>query len=263
MTGELAGRLPGKSAIVTGAASGVGAGIARRFAVEGARVVVNDLDADGAQHIAAEIVASGGTALACAGDVSRDADVARLVAAAIEGFGGLDVVVNNAGTTHRNQPMLDVPEAMFDRIYAVNVKSLFLTAKHAVPHFRAQRRGVFITIASTAGVRPRPGLTWYNGSKGAAIVTSRSMAAELAPDNIRVNVINPVAGETGLLADFMGEDTPQRRAQFIASIPLGRLSQPATVAHVANFDIAAVFFASDEASFITGTCLEVDGGRCI
>ena len=257
MTGEHAGRLPGKIAIVTGAASGFGAGIARRYAVEGARVVVNDLDADGAQRIAGEIVASGGTALACAGDVSRDTDVARLVAAAIEGFGGLDVVVNNAGTTHRNQPMLDVPEAMFDRIYAVNVKSLFLTAKHAVPHFRAQRNGVFITIASTAGVRPRPGLTWYNGSKGAAIVTSRSMAAELAPDNIRVNVINPVAGETGLLADFMGEDTPQRRAQFIATIPLGRLSQPSDVA------TAAVFFASDEASFITGTCMEVDGGRCV
>ena len=250
-------RLGGKIAIVTGGASGFGAGIARRFAVEGARVVVNDLDADGAQRIAAEIVASGGTALACAGDVSSDADVARVVAAALEGFGGLDVVVNNAGTTHRNQPMLDVPEAMFDRIYAVNVKSLFLTAKHAVPHFRAQRSGVFITIASTAGVRPRPGLTWYNGSKGAAIVTSRSMAAELAPDNIRVNVINPVAGETGLLADFMGEDTPQRRAQFIASIPLGRLSQPTDVA------TAAVFFASDEASFITGACMEVDGGRCI
>jgi len=257
MTGERAGRLAGKIAIVTGAASGFGAGIARRYAVEGARVVVNDLDADGAQRIAGEIVASGGTALACAGDVSRDADVARLVAAAIEGFGGLDVVVNNAGTTHRNQPMLDVPEAMFDRIYAVNVKSLFLTAKHAVPHFRAQRNGVFITIASTAGVRPRPGLTWYNGSKGAAIVTSRSMAAELAPDNIRVNVINPVAGETGLLSDFMGEDTPQRRAQFIATIPLGRLSQPSDVA------TAAVFFASDEASFITGTCMEVDGGRCV
>ena len=257
MTGELAGRLPGKIAIVTGAASGFGAGIARRFAVEGARVVVNDLDADGAQHIAAEIVASGGTALACAGDVSRDADVARLVAAAIEGFGGLDVVVNNAGTTHRNQPMLDVPEAMFDRIYAVNVKSLFLTAKHAVPHFRSQREGVFVTIASTAGVRPRPGLTWYNGSKGAAIVTSRSMAAELAPHNIRVNVINPVAGETAMLADFMGEDTPQKRAQFVASIPLGRLSQPSDIA------TAAVFFASEEAAFVTGACLEVDGGRCI
>ena len=153
--------------------------------------------------------------------------------------------------------MLDVTEEQFDRIYQVNVKSLFLTARHAVPHFRAQRNGVFITIASTAGVRPRPGLTWYNGSKGAAIVTSRSMAAELAKDNIRVNVINPVAGETAMLADFMGQDTPERRAQFVASIPLGRLSQPSDIA------TAAVFFASDEAAFITGACLEVDGGRCV
>ena len=176
---------------------------------------------------------------------------------ALAEFGGLDVVVNNAGTTHRNQPMLDVTEDEFDRIYRVNVKSLFLTARHAVPHFRAQGGGVFITIASTAGVRPRPGFTWYNGSKGAAIVTSRSMAAELARDNIRVNVINPVAGETAMLADFMGEDTPQKRAQFVATIPLGRLSQPTDIA------TAAVFFASDEAAFITGACLEVDGGRCI
>ena len=250
-------RLEGKIAIVTGAASGFGAGIARRFAAEGARLVVNDLDADGVTRIAAQIAATGAEVHPCAGDVANDADVARLVASAIGAYGRLDVVVNNAGTTHRNQPMLDVSEAMFDRIYQVNVKSLYLTAKHAVPHFRAQRSGCFVTIASTAGVRPRPGLTWYNGSKGAAIVTSRSMAAELAADNIRVNVINPVAGETGLLADFMGEDTPQKRAQFIATIPLGRLSQPSDVA------TAAVFFASDEASFITGACLEVDGGRCI
>jgi len=250
-------RLENKVAIVTGAASGFGAGIAQRFAAEGARVVVNDLHADGAARMAAAIGEAGGHAIACPGDVSKDADVARLVASAIDAFGRLDVVVNNAGTTHRNQPMLDVPEEMFDRIYAVNVKSLYLTAKHAVPHFRAQRSGAFITIASTAGVRPRPGLTWYNGSKGAAIVTSRSMAAELAPDNIRVNIINPVAGETRLLAEFMGEDTPQKRAQFVATIPLGRLSQPSDVA------TAAVFFASDEASFITGACLEVDGGRCI
>jgi 3-oxoacyl-[acyl-carrier protein] reductase len=250
-------RLERKVAIVTGAASGFGAGIAQRFAMEGARVVVNDLQADGATRMAASIEQAGGDAVACAGDVSKDADVARLVASAIDAFGRLDIVVNNAGTTHRNQPMLDVPEEMFDRIYAVNVKSLFLTAKHAVPHFRAQRNGVFITIASTAGVRPRPGLTWYNGSKGAAIVTSRSMAAELALHNIRVNIINPVAGETAMLADFMGEDTPQRRAQFIATIPLGRLSQPSDVA------TAAVFFASDEAAFITGACMEVDGGRCI
>ena len=250
-------RLKDKTAIVTGAGSGFGAGIASRFAREGARVVVNDLHADDAKRTVAAIEREGGRAIACAGDVSKDGDVARLVASAIDAFGRLDIVVNNAGTTHRNQPMLDVPEESFDRIYQVNVKSLYLTAKHAVPHFRAQRSGVFITIASTAGVRPRPGLTWYNGRKGAAIVTSRSMAAELAPDNIRVNVINPVAGETGLLADFMGEDTPQKRAQFVATIPLGRLSQPSDIA------TAAVFFASAEAAFITGACLEVYGGRCI
>jgi 3-oxoacyl-[acyl-carrier protein] reductase len=250
-------RLERKIAIVTGAASGFGAGIARRFAAEGAHVVVNDLHEAGAEAVAREIEAGGGRASACAGDVAKDADVARLVQFAIDEFGGLAVVVNNAGTTHRNQPMLDVSEEVFDRIYQVNVKSLYLTAKYAVPHFRAQRNGVFITIASTAGVRPRPGLTWYNGSKGAAIVTSRSMAAELARDNIRVNIINPVAGETAMLADFMGEDTPQRRAQFVATIPLGRLSQPADIAS------AAVFFASDEAAFITGACLEVDCGRCI
>jgi 3-oxoacyl-[acyl-carrier protein] reductase len=250
-------RLEDKIAIVTGAGSGFGAGIATRFATEGARVVVNDLRADAAQRTVDTISRQGGRAVGCAGDVSNDADVARLVATAIDAFGDLDVVVNNAGTTHRNQPMLDVPEETFDRIYQVNVKSLYLTAKHAVPHFRRRQRGAFITIASTAGVRPRPGLTWYNGSKGAAIVTSRSMAAELAVDNIRVNVINPVAGETAMLADFMGEDTPQRRAQFIATIPLGRLAQPSDIA------TAAVFFASDESAFITGACLEVDGGRCI
>ena len=250
-------RLAKKIAIVTGAGSGFGKGIATRYVAEGARVVVNDLNAENGERTVRDIVEQGGDARFIAGDVSRDADVKRIIDFALAEYGGLDIVVNNAGTTHRNRPMLDVSEAEFDRIYAVNVKSLFLTAKHAVPHMRARRNGVFITIASTAGVRPRPGLTWYNGSKGAAIVTSRSMAAELAKDNIRVNVINPVAGETAMLAQFMGEDTPERRAQFVASIPLGRLSQPSDVA------TAAVFFASDEASFVTGACLEVDGGRCV
>jgi 3-oxoacyl-[acyl-carrier protein] reductase len=242
---------------VTGAGSGFGRGIARRFAAEGAKVVVNDINAENGEHTVVGIVEAGGAARFCGGDVAKDADVKRLVEFALAAYGGLDVVVNNAGTTHTNQPMLDVTEVEFDRIYQVNVKSLFLTARHAVPHFRAMQNGVFITIASTAGVRPRPGLTWYNGSKGAAIVTSRSMAVELARDNIRVNVINPVAGETAMLADFMGQDTPERRAQFVASIPLGRLSQPSDIA------TAAVFFASDEAAFITGACLEVDGGRCV
>jgi 3-oxoacyl-[acyl-carrier protein] reductase len=250
-------RLRDKVAIVTGAGSGFGEGIAKRFAAEGAKILVNDIDVASGERVTREIRASGGNAEFCAGDVGDDADVARVVAAALAVFGDLDVVVNNAGTTHRNQPMLDVSGDEFDRIYRVNVKSLFLTARHAVPHFRKKRNGVFITIASTAGVRPRPGLTWYNGSKGAAITTSRSMAAELAPHNIRVNIINPVAGETAMLADFMGQDTPEMRAKFIATIPLGRLSLPSDIA------TAAVFFASDEAAFVTGACLEVDGGRCI
>ncbi|HEX3097763.1 MAG TPA: glucose 1-dehydrogenase [Usitatibacter sp.] len=251
-------RLKNKVAIVTGAGSGFGEAIARRYAAEGAKVVVNDIVAKSAERVAAEIRSGGGDARAEVADVSKDADVARLVQSALSAYGRLDIVVNNAGTTHRNRPMLEVAEDEFDRIYAVNVKSLFLTAKHVVPHFRKAGGGCFVTIASTAGVRPRPGLTWYNGSKGAAIATSRSMAAELGPDGIRVNVINPVIGETGLLEMFMGmPDTPENRKKFVATIPLGRMSKPMDIAN------AALFLASDEAAFVNGACLEVDGGRCV
>lgn len=251
-------RLADKVAIVTGAGSGFGEGIAKRFALEGCKVVVNDVRAEGGERVTREINAAGGKAVFVQGDVTKDADVARLVQSALDQFGVLHIIVNNAGTTHRNRPMLEVSEAEFDRIYQVNVKSLFLTAKHAVPYFRKHGGGCFITIASTAGVRPRPGLTWYNGSKGAAIVTSRSMAAELGPDRIRVNCINPVIGETGLLEEFMGmPDTPENRKKFIATIPMGRMSRPADVAS------AALYLASDEAEFISGVCLEVDGARCV
>jgi 3-oxoacyl-[acyl-carrier protein] reductase len=251
-------RLKDKIAIVTGAGSGFGEGIATRFSEEGARVIVNDINAEGGERVTQAIRAQGGAASFFRADISKDAGVQALVRHAIDTFGGLHVVVNNAGWTHRNKPMLEVTEEEFDRIYAVNVKSLFWMARHAVPHFRAQGGGAIVTIASTAGVRPRPGLTWYNGSKGAAIVASRSMAAELGPSKIRVNVINPVIGETGLLESFMGvPDTPENRAKFIATIPLGRMSRPLDIAN------AAVFLASDEAEFISGACLEVDGARCV
>jgi 3-oxoacyl-[acyl-carrier protein] reductase len=250
-------RLKDKVAIITGAGSGFGEGIAKRFAAEGAKVVINDLDLDGATRVCAEIIDRGDAAHVCIGDVSKDADVAALVASARDAFGRLDIVVNNAGISHRNQSMITVSEAQFDRVFQVNVKSLFLTARHAVPVFRAQGGGCFINIASTAGVRPRPGLVWYNGSKGAVITITKAMAVELASDKIRVNCLNPVAGETPLLATFMGEDTPEKRAMFKAVIPLGRFSQPRDIAN------AALYLASDEADFITGVDLEVDGGRCV
>ena len=250
-------RLSGKVAIVTGAGSGFGQGIAERFAAEGAKVIVNDVSAENGERVAADIRSRGGQARFVQADVSNGAQVAALRDATTSAFGALDIVVNNAGVSHRNQSLLEVDEREFDRVYAVNVKSIYWTARHMVPWFKEHGGGVFVNIASTAGVRPRPGLVWYNGTKGAVIVTSKAMAVELAPFGIRVNVINPVAGETPLLATFMGEDTPEMRAKFIASIPLGRFSQPSDIAN------AALFLASEEAQFITGACLEVDGGRCV
>jgi 3-oxoacyl-[acyl-carrier protein] reductase len=252
-------RLQGKVAIVTGGGSGFGEGIAKRFAEEGARVIVNDIDERGGSRVAAEIEkAQGqGSALFVRADVADGADVARLVRQCLDRYERLDIVVNNAGVTHVNGPMLEVSEALFDRVFAVNVKSLYLSALHTVPVFRKQGGGCIINTASTAGLRPRPGLVWYNGSKGAAITITKAMAVELAPDKIRVNALCPVAGDTPLLASFMGGDTPENRKRFIGSIPLGRLSTPRDIAN------AALYLASDEAEFITGVALEVDGGRCV
>ncbi|GAA4004376.1 SDR family oxidoreductase [Comamonas faecalis] len=252
-------RVRDKVIIVTGAGSGIGEGIARRLAAEGARVLANDIDEAAGGRVAEAIRDGGGQADFQRADVTRSADVAALVARAVQLHGRLDVVVNNAGWTHRNRPMLEVSEEEFDRVYAVNVKSIYLSAVHAVPVMRAGGGGSFINIASTAGIRPRPGLTWYNGSKGAVITTSKSMAAELGPDNIRVNCINPVFNpDTGLAAEFAGGPVDEaRRAKFLATIPLGRFS---TALDVAN---AALYLASDEAAFISGTCIEVDGARCV
>jgi 3-oxoacyl-[acyl-carrier protein] reductase len=252
-------RLNGKVAIVTGAGSGFGEGIAKRFAEEGAKVVVNDINRDGGERVTREVRAAGGSAEFVLADVTRDADWSRLVQAAASAYGGLDVVVNNAGWTHRRKPYLDVTEEEFDRVYAVNVKSVYLSARHALPAFRKRGGGCFVNVASTAGLRPRPGLTVYNSSKGAVILMSKSMAAEFGPDKVRVNCVNPVfSPDTALSADFAGGAlTAEAKAAFLASIPLGRFSTPLDVAN------ACLYLASDEAAMVSGTCIEVDGARCV
>ena len=248
-------QLDGKIAIVTGAAGGFGEGIARLFVAEGARVLIADLDLEKAQQVAREL---GANARAQRCDVSSAADVHAAVQACIDAYGPPDIVVNNAGTTHRSQPLLDVDEATFDRVFAVNVKSIYYMTKAVVPVMRERRQGSIINIGSTAGIRPRPGLTWYNASKGAVNLLSKSMAAELGPDNIRVNVVCPVMGATGLIEQFLGgPDTPESRARIAAGIPLGRLSTPEDVAN------AVLYLASDASRFITGVELPVDGGRTI
>ena len=245
-------RMKDKIAIVTGGGSGFGEGIARKFIAEGAKVLIADRDEAAAQRVA--------SALGCEAiraDVTIAADVKAMVEAAVTRFGGLDILVNNAGMGHLPQPLESLSEDEFDRILAVNVKAIYLAAKEVVPRFKAQRSGVILNIASTAGVSPRPRLAWYNASKGWVITATRAMAVELAPFGVRVVALNPVAGETPMLKTFMGEDTPEMRANFLSTIPLGRFSTPEDLGN------AACFLCSDEASMITGVCMEVDGGRCI
>ena len=246
-------RLEGKTALVTGAGSGIGKCIAETYAREGARVALADINLDAAKS-AARAIGNNAIALRC--DVASRADIDAALAETLSAFGALDILVNNAGATHVNKPMLDIDEAEFDRIYAVNVKGVFLFCQAVVPHFRKQKSGAIINIGSTAGLRPRPGLSAYNATKGAVHILTKSLAVELAPDGIRVCAIAPVATETPLLPSFLGP-VQGMREKFDATVPLGRLAQPQDIANT------AVFLASADAAFVTGNIVEVDGGRTI
>lgn len=248
-------RLQDKKIVVTGGGSGFGAAMCRLFAKEGAKVLVADLNVPAAEKVAGEI---GKSAVPFGVDVSKGPQVKAMIEKAVSAFGDLDVVVNNAGFTHKNMPMLDVDEATFDRVFGVNVKSIYWAAQAAVPVFRKRGRGAFLNVASVAGIRPRPGLSWYNASKGAAITLTKTMAVELAASKIRVNALCPVMGVTGMLESFMGmPDTPENRARFVSTIPMGRLAEPEDIAK------ASLYFVSDESEFVTGVCMPVDGGRVI
>ena len=246
-------RLSGKATIVTGSGSGFGEEIARRFVEEGAKVIIADVNEEKGKQAASSLEG----AVFCKVDVTNSLQVRTMVQTCIDEFGGLDILVNNAGIVQRNMPMQDVLEEDFDQIFAVNVKSIYLSALHAVPVIK-EKGGVIINMGSTGAIRPRPGMAWYNASKGAVVALTKSMAAELSPDKIRVNAVNPAVSDTAMLLDVLGgEDTPEGRAKLISSIPMGRMATPKDVAN------AVLYFASDEAEFITGVCMEVDGGRCI
>ncbi|MEY2659434.1 MAG: 4-formylbenzenesulfonate dehydrogenase [Pseudomonadota bacterium] len=250
--------LNGQRIIVTGAASGFGAEIARHLAGLGARVVVADLNAGGAAAMALSLRESGAQALDCAVDVSQEIEVRHMVQVAVDAWGGLDVLVNNAGTTHKNKPALEVTEEEFDRVFRVNVKGLFWAARAALPVMVAQGSGCVVNVASTTGVRPGPGLTWYSATKAAMINATKGLALEMAPHGVRVNAVNPMIGETPMMTDFMGmEDTPVNRDRFLMRIPLRRFTRPQDVAQ------AVAFLASPDSSYLTGVCLDVDGGRNI
>lgn len=247
-------KLSGKAAIVTGGASGFGAGIVRRFIAEGARVVIADINGNAASALADEL---GDAASGLKVNVANADDTAAMVKFTMQSLGGIDILVNNAGVGHSPEPMESLSEEVFDRIFEVNIKSIYRTARQVVPIMKANGSGAILNMASTGGVSPRPNLTWYNASKGWVITATRSMAIELAGSGVRVNALNPVAGETPMLKTFMGEDTPEIRAKFLATIPIGRFSTPD------DMGAAACFLCSDDASMITGVALEVDGGRCI
>ncbi len=247
-------RLDGKTAVVTGGASGFGAGIVEKFLQEGARVLIADINGEAAKEMAGQ---SGPNAVARTVDVADGASVRAMADAALSAFDHVDILVNNAGITHLPTPLEDVSEDDFDRVYNVNMKSVYLTARALVPHMKERGAGSILNVASTAGLSPRPNLNWYNASKGWMITATKTMAVELAPAGVRVNAICPVAGETPLLKSFMGEDTPEVRAKFLSTIPIGRFSTPQDMGN------AACFLCSDEAGMITGTAMEVDGGRCI
>ena len=247
-------RLQDKCAIVTGAGSGFGTGIAKKFIDEGAHVMIADINTAAAQRVADDL---GSRATAITVDVSQAADVEAMSEATLKTLGRIDILVNNAGVTHLPAPMETISEADFDRVLAINAKSVFLSARYIIPIMKKQARGVVLNVASTAGVSPRPNLSWYNASKGWMITATRSMAVELAPAGIRVNAIYPVAGEKPLYKSFMGTDTPEIREKFLSTIPLGRFSTPEDMAH------AACYLCSDESSMVTGVCMEIDGGRCI
>lgn len=253
------GRISGRVAVITGAASGFGEGIAQRFAEEGAKIVIADLSDDKAKAVVDQLNSQHGpkTAVYIKTNVADKAAMQNLIEGSVKAFGRVDIMVNNAGVSHKNQSLLDIDDEMADLVWAVNVKAIWLSALFLVPLFKKQGGGVIINNASSAALRPRPGLTLYNASKAAAVNLTKTMAVELAPWNIRVNALCPVASDTPMLKTFMGDDTPELRAKFIASVPMGRFSTPRDLAN------AALYLASDDASFITGVALEVDGGRCV
>ncbi len=247
-------RLVGKTAIVAGAASGIGLGISEKFLAEGAKVLMANINGEA---VADQASCLGKMAIAMHTDVASSAATAQMHDASQTALGAVDIIVNNAGVTHLPDPLEDISEKDFDRVFAVNCKSIYLISRAFVPALKARRNGMILNIASTAGVSPQPNLSWYNSSKDWVNTATRTMAVELAPFGVRVNALNPVAGETPLLTSFMGEDTPKMRAKFLSTIPLGRFS---TAKNMSN---AACYLCSNETSMVTGACMQIDGKRYI